>query len=112
MAVRWLTLWLARPIVRTAHWVFAVYVLINGAGFPLAYFMVGPPRGDLWTSVYFSLVTSTTTGYGDITPATFVQQLVVLVQLLCSLYLLVIFLGVVFAMGSGRQIMEGDEESQ
>lgn len=56
----------------------------------------GPkPLSSAWQALYFSLVTMTTLGYGDITPLSdrYTAQILVILELGVSLYFLVILVG-------------------
>ncbi len=44
-------------------------------------------------AVYFSIVTQTTTGHGDVTPKSNVMRITNVIQLLCVVYLVIILAG-------------------
>lgn len=54
-----------------------------------------------WTAIYFSFVTVTTLGYGDLTPADAAShiQLMVMIQLMIGLYFLAVLVGTISAWG-------------
>lgn len=83
------------------------YLLLNLLAWPIYYFIYDlshPPRVpggprlicNPWECVYFSVITCTTTGYGDISPTTWRLQALAVLQILSSLAIIVFWLGYVF----------------
>jgi hypothetical protein len=53
------------------------------------------PPLDTFDAVYFSFVTITTLGYGDILPKTLLPQFVVILELVAGLYFIVVIIGII-----------------
>lgn len=86
-----------------ARW--AVVTLVMAVGFALAYTQVDIDYGDYETSLsplYFSVVTLTTLGYGDVLPASLGAQVVVLFEVITG-YIMLGGLLSIFATKMGRR---------
>ncbi len=59
-------------------------IVISGAG-ALAVLEPDTVKGDYWTSLWWAVVTSTTVGYGDVSPVTLAGRLVALVIMLTGI---------------------------
>jgi inward rectifier potassium channel len=91
----WLRTTWPRAIALIAVW----YLLVN-ALFALVYMKVGGvanSRGDFFDSLFFSIETMGTIGYGEMTPATRAAHAVVMLESVTSLLLTALATGLVFA---------------
>lgn len=91
----WLRTTWPRAIALIAVW----YVVVN-ALFALVYMTVGGvanSRGDFFDSLFFSIETMGTIGYGEMTPATRAAHAVVMLESVTSLLLTALATGLVFA---------------
>jgi inward rectifier potassium channel len=92
-------LWLRTTWPRAILLVAVCYVLVN-ALFALVYMEIGGvanSRGDFFDSLFFSVETMGTIGYGEMTPATRAAHSVVMVESVTSLLLTALATGLVFA---------------
>jgi inward rectifier potassium channel len=92
-------LWLRTTWPRALLLIAVVYVAVN-ALFALAYLTIGGvanSRGDFFDSMFFSIETMGTIGYGEMSPATRAAHLVVMVESVTSLLLTALATGLVFA---------------
>src|SRR6478609_4514516 len=92
-------LWLRTSWPRAILLVAVCYVLVN-ALFALVYLEIGGianSRGDFFDSLFFSVETMGTIGYGEMTPATRAAHSVVMVESVTSLLLTALATGLVFA---------------
>lgn len=83
----------------------AIVTLVMAVGFGLAYTQVNIDYGDYETSLspfYFSVVTLTTLGYGDVLPASLGAQIVVLFEVITG-YIMLGGLLSIFATKMGRR---------
>jgi len=83
---------------------FSLWYLAINALFALGYLALGPGAlegsyaGPLfWRAFFFSIYTFATIGYGNVAPVTFLANLLVALQTLCSLLSLAVATGLVFA---------------
>lgn len=91
----WLRTTWPRAIALIAVW----YVIVN-ALFALVYLEVGGianSRGDFFDSLFFSVETMGTIGYGEMTPATRAAHVVVMLESVTGLLLTALATGLVFA---------------
>jgi inward rectifier potassium channel len=92
-------LWLRTTWPRAISLIATWYLLVN-ALFALVYMRVGGvanSRGDFFDSLFFSVETMGTIGYGEMTPATRVAHSVVMLESVTSLLLTALATGLVFA---------------
>jgi ABC-type uncharacterized transport system permease subunit len=83
---------------------FISYVSL-GAGFAALYSVMANefrPRLNALRALYFSFVTMTTLGYGDVQPKTeyWQAQILIVIQLIISLYFLAVLIAAVVSWGS------------
>ena len=88
-----------RSMIRVALWSFAISIF-----FGLAYFSLGPhafeisnPNGLQWTvftSIYYSVVTFTTLGFGDVTPNTPLAASMVILEVVIGYVMLGILISI------------------
>ena len=82
--------------------IFSLYILSISV-FALIYWYFGTPEHMKFDNdkqnlsaidaVYFSIVTQTTTGHGDVTPKSNVMRITNIIQLLCVVYLIIMLAG-------------------
>jgi len=92
-------LWLRTTWPRAISLIAVTYLAVN-ALFALVYLMVGGvanSRGDFFDSMFFSVETMGTIGYGEMTPATRAAHTVVMLESVTSLLLTALATGLVFA---------------
>jgi inward rectifier potassium channel len=92
-------LWLRTTWPRAILLIAVVYVCVN-ALFALLYLWVGGianSRGDFFDSMFFSIETMGTIGYGEMTPATRAAHCVVMLESVTSLLLTALATGLVFS---------------
>jgi inward rectifier potassium channel len=92
-------LWLRTTWPRAILLIATVYLAVN-ALFALMYLYVGGianSRGDFFDSLFFSIETMGTIGYGEMTPATRGAHVIVMLESVTSLLLTAIATGLVFA---------------
>ena len=92
-------LWLRTTWPRAILLIAVVYLAVN-AVFALIYLEVGGianSRGDFFDSMFFSIETMGTIGYGEMTPATRAAHSVVMLESVTSLLLTALATGLVFA---------------
>ena len=92
-------LWLRTTWPRAILLIATVYLAVN-ALFALMYLYVGGianSRGDFFDSLFFSIETMGTIGYGEMTPATRAAHVVVMLESVTSLLLTALATGLVFA---------------
>jgi inward rectifier potassium channel len=92
-------LWLRTTWPRALLLIAVVYVAVN-ALFALAYLTIGGvanSRGDFFDSMFFSIETMGTIGYGEMSPATRAAHTVVMFESVTSLLLTALATGLVFA---------------
>lgn len=102
-----------RPIVWIALYVFLmpVFAFIYW-GLPDSQFRIPEGAGtDYWSWLYYSIVTITTLGFGDYTPAHVWAQLVTAIEVMCGLVILGFFLNAVGSMKSEIDV-ESEIEKQ
>jgi inward rectifier potassium channel len=90
----WLRTTWPRAILLIAFW----YLVVN-ALFALVYLKIGGianSSGDFWDSLFFSVETMGTIGYGEMTPATRAAHAVVMLESVTSLLLTALATGLVF----------------
>ena len=108
-----------RVSVKTVYGSIAVYLQI-GVAFSLIYlelFRLDPAAypsvatGTLGTFVYYSFVTLTTMGYGDITPVTETgRTLAIFEALIGQIFLVIVVARIVALLGSESRLKDGDSE--
>ncbi len=92
-------LWLRTTWLRAILLIAVVYLAVN-ALFALLYLGVGGianSRGDFFDSMFFSIETMGTIGYGEMTPATRAAHTIVMFESVTSLILTALATGLVFA---------------
>ena len=92
-------LWLRTSWPRALLLIAGTYLFVN-ALFGLLYLAVGGvanSRGDFWDSLFFSVETMGTIGYGEMTPATRAAHSIVMLESVTSLLLTALATGLVFA---------------
>ncbi len=92
-------LWLRTTWPRALLLIAVVYIAVN-ALFALAYMTIGGvanSHGDFFDSMFFSIETMGTIGYGEMSPATRAAHSVVMVESVTSLLLTALATGLVFA---------------
>lgn len=77
---------------------------------PNSYFRTGDIENpNLWDFIYFSFVTITTLGYGDISPLHTFPQALVIVETMMGLGLVVGYLGIIVHVGGQKAQQKSDE---
>lgn len=92
-------LWLRTTWPRALLVIAAVYLAVN-ALFAVAYLTIGGvanSRGDFFDSMFFSIETMGTIGYGEMSPATRAAHTIVMLESVTSLLLTALATGLVFA---------------
>ena len=92
-------LWLRTTWPRAILLIAGAYVCVN-ALFALLFLAVGGvanSRGDFWDSLFFSVETMGTIGYGEMTPTTRAAHSIVMLESVTSLLLTALATGLVFA---------------
>jgi len=92
-------LWLRTTWPRALTLVGVTYLIVNTA-FALVYMTVGGianSRGDFFDSLFFSIETMGTIGYGEMTPSTRAAHVVVMAESVSGLILVALATGLIFA---------------
>lgn len=74
---------------------FAVIYYELGQYYPDSFAMENPEQMDFWTALYFSTITQSTVGYGDITPKSNIARLTVMLQALVFIVEMIYFATVI-----------------